>query len=82
MSKICGFKKYNYKSESGDSYAMVRISFSEDIPKDRGKGYDVNSVSVSEKKLSALGLDLDSIEFGKECLILYDRFGKFAGIKY
>lgn len=82
MSKICGIKQYVYHTDSGQDMDMVRISFSDDIPKDKGKGFDVGSVSCSLKRFSGLGLTVDSVQFGKECLILYDRFGKFSGISY
>lgn len=80
MSKICGIKNYVYRTSEGVELDMVRISFSDDIPKDKGKGFDVGSVSCSLKKFSSLGLTVDTVPMGKECMILYDRFGKFAGI--
>ncbi len=72
---VIGFEKNDFRTKDGKEISGYNVYLSDDIEETKGLGCRVERVYLSDSKIAANGIDLDSL-YEHEVAISYNRWGK------
>ena len=74
---LVGIRNTSFKSQSGDEIEGKTLAFEYPIPEDKGEGFDVERIFVSNAKLNNLSSVLD---INSSVQLVYNKYGKVDDI--